>query len=362
MRDLTEPAPADFATGFATASYGRLIGDHELAHELAAQCVARCRSAGMLRWLATSLHLLAQTQLSLGRHRDALASATEGLQVCQHAGLDHRASYLRATLAALAGLTGDGGRCRELAAQSLDYAQAHGIGTAAANARWALAMLDLATGQPDAAHEQLTAARAALGQHPVLTAFLVPDLVEAAVRAHRAEAATETVAAYQKWAAAVGQPGATALAARCLALIATDDQAERHFTAATLDHPFEQARTDLLHGEWLRRGRRRTESRRRLRAALEAFEKLDADPWSERARAELRATGETIDQTTKTGTPLGRLTPQEREVARLAAAGATNKEIAAQLFLSPRTVGHHLYRAFPKLGITSRAQLTEIIT
>jgi DNA-binding CsgD family transcriptional regulator len=223
-------------------------------------------------------------------------------------------------------------------------------------------MLDLATGRPDAAHEQLTAARAALGQHPVLTAFLVPDLVEAAVRAHRAEAATETVAAYQKWAAAVGQPGATALAARCLALIATDDQAERHFTAATLDHPFEQARTDLLHGEWLRRGRRRTESRRRLRAALEAFEKLDADPWSERARAELRATGETIDQTTKTGTPLGRLTPQEREVARLAAAGATNKEIAAQLFLSPRTVGHHLYRAFPKLGITSRAQLTEIIT
>jgi DNA-binding CsgD family transcriptional regulator len=142
-----------------------------------------------------------------------------------------------------------------------------------------------------------------------------------------------------------------------------DDKAEQHFTAALHLHdegsaqPFERARTELLYGEWLRRERRRTDARRHLRAALETFENLDAQPWASRACTELQASGETVGPGSRPNALVGRLSPQEREVVRLAARGATNRQIAAQLFLSPRTVGHHLYRAFPKLGITSRTEL-----
>jgi len=143
-------------------------------------------------------------------------------------------------------------------------------------------------------------------------------------------------------------------------------RADPHFTTAIVHGKragggLELARTHLLYGEWLRRRRRRSDARRVLREALESFEKTGAQPWAERARVELRGTGEVIDPTSATGTPLGRLTPQEREVVRLAAAGHSNREIAAQLFLSPRTVGHHRYRAFPKLEVTSRDQLTEAL-
>jgi DNA-binding CsgD family transcriptional regulator len=128
-------------------------------------------------------------------------------------------------------------------------------------------------------------------------------------------------------------------------------------------HPFERARTDLLHGEWLRRARRRSEARGPLRAAADAFGELGATPWAERARAELRATGETRSTSTMTGAApdqFAELTPQELQVVRLAAAGLSNRDIGAQLFLSPRTVGYHLYKAFPKLGVASRAQLVRL--
>ncbi|MEU5299892.1 helix-turn-helix transcriptional regulator [Streptomyces noursei] len=124
---------------------------------------------------------------------------------------------------------------------------------------------------------------------------------------------------------------------------------------------FEPARTELLYGEWLRRQRRRLDARDRLRAALERFDRVGAQPWGRRVRTELRAAGEHHDPTLAAGSPIARLSPQEREVVRLAATGATNREFATQLLLSPRTVGHHLYRAFPELGIGSRTQLADIL-
>ena len=166
---------------------------------------------------------------------------------------------------------------------------------------------------------------------------------------------------FTAWADAIGQPWATAVAARCAALTARDADAEQLYRKAIAadegdGRPFEQARTRLLYGEWLRRNQRRADAREHLLAAASAFARMGARPWQDRAEAELRAAGAGAAAVTAAD-PLARLTPQELQVVRLAATGASNKQIGAQLFLSPRTVGFHLYRAFPKLGVSTREEL-----
>jgi DNA-binding CsgD family transcriptional regulator len=151
------------------------------------------------------------------------------------------------------------------------------------------------------------------------------------------------------------------VAVRCAALATGDAGAEPLWRRAVAAHegdgrPFEQARTRLLYGEWLRRSQRRADAREQLLAAAGAFTEIGAAPWRERAEAELRAAGAAPPAVTP-GDPLARLTPQELRVVRLAAGGVSNKQIGAQLFLSPRTVGYHLYKAFPKLGVATREEL-----
>ncbi|MFJ4094220.1 helix-turn-helix transcriptional regulator [Kitasatospora sp. NPDC089913] len=349
-----------FSERFLAADAVHTLAEYGTARELAELLLAHCRSHGLLGWQATCLHLLAETHLARGELRPAARAAEEGLTIAGYAGLDHRACYLRATLATCAAVEGDEPRCRELAGAALDHAREHDLGTAAVQARRALALADLGAGDAAAALAHLDAADRYPDGPPVLHALVLPELVEAAARAGTARpGAAERLG---RWAEQCGSPAALAVAARCRALTADDESAEEEFLAAAAHGEragggLELARTQLLHGEWLRRRRRRSDARRVLRQALEAFEKAGARPWAERARAELRGTGEVIDATSATGVPLGRLTPQEREVVRLAAAGRSNREIAAQLFLSPRTVGHHLYRAFPKLGVASRDQL-----
>jgi DNA-binding CsgD family transcriptional regulator len=185
----------------------------------------------------------------------------------------------------------------------------------------------------------------------------VPDAVEAATRSQQLDEVADAFKRYESWVERFPHPTRLALLARCRALI-DESGAERHYTdALSLDAlpPFDRARTELLYGEWLRRGRRRIDARVRLRSALETFEQLGVTPWAGRARAELRASGETArrrDPATR-----DQLTPQELRIAGLAAAGLTNPEIGAQLFLSPRTIDYHLRKVFAKLGISSRAEL-----
>ena len=137
------------------------------------------------------------------------------------------------------------------------------------------------------------------------------------------------------------------------------DHAEALFVAALGDEsqgfPFLRARTLFSFGRWLRRHRRTADSREPLRDAINLFDALGATRWSERARAELRATGEKIGP--RTPEARDRLTAQELQIAELAVAGLSNREIGERLFLSHRTIGSHLYRIFPKLGITARTQL-----
>jgi DNA-binding CsgD family transcriptional regulator len=143
------------------------------------------------------------------------------------------------------------------------------------------------------------------------------------------------------------------------AVLAADDEAERLYDVALrseLRHrPFDHARLQLAYGAWLRRHRRVSESRAPLRTARQAFDALGCVPWAERARQELRAAGE--HSRGRVPAARDRLTTQELQIAQLAATGMTNREIGQQLYLSSRTIGSHLYRLFPKLGITSRSQL-----
>jgi DNA-binding CsgD family transcriptional regulator len=149
------------------------------------------------------------------------------------------------------------------------------------------------------------------------------------------------------------------------AIAALDHQALQLFEKAlavpgTDRWPFERARVQLAYGERLRRARSATEARTHLADALDTFQRLGAGPWTTRTGSELRAMG--LPTGHAEGIGPSSLTPQQREIAMLAAAGLTNKQIAERLFLSPRTVSTHLYQLFPKLGVTSRAALRDALT
>jgi DNA-binding CsgD family transcriptional regulator len=145
--------------------------------------------------------------------------------------------------------------------------------------------------------------------------------------------------------------------------MAAPEEAERLFLAALAAdltrRPFIRARTELAHGEWLRRQRRATESRPHLRAARDTFDALGTAPWSERARHELRAAGERSGERRAVSSDI--LTAQELQIAQLAADGLTNREIGKRLYISHRTVGAHLAKIYAKLGATSRVQLHTVL-
>jgi DNA-binding CsgD family transcriptional regulator len=182
--------------------------------------------------------------------------------------------------------------------------------------------------------------------------------VEAAMRAGRQQEASQRLDVIRGWVAAAPTPARRALLARSEALLGERDPDEAFGEAITRAPGLpllQQARTELLYGEWLRRQRRRTDARAHLRAAVDAFRRLGAVPWAERAEAELRATGETARK--RDASAADQLTPQELQIARLVTDGLTNRDIAAQLYLSPRTVEYHLHKVFAKLGIASRTDL-----
>jgi DNA-binding CsgD family transcriptional regulator len=188
-------------------------------------------------------------------------------------------------------------------------------------------------------------------------------LAEAAARADALEGMEPHVAWLERWAHRTRQAWFLVTGARCRALITRDGDAERHFQAALavagIDRqPLAWGRTELAYGEWLRRARRRADARPHLRTALELFERLGATPRVEQARTELRASGETA-RARDPSTSL-QLTPQERQIARLASQGLSNLQIADQLMLSRHTVSYHLHRIFAKLNITSRANLSRV--
>ncbi|MEI5099713.1 LuxR C-terminal-related transcriptional regulator [Streptomyces sp. PmtG] len=337
------------------------LGDLENGVALAAELERECRERGAVGPLPLVLLLRARARILLGRHSCALTGAAEGVRIARDSGQRHYAAQLTGVLAYLAALDGDAARVKELAG-------AIGPGQAPPGRVWAAAaqpLLDLGLGRYEEAlrgYEDLAAGPAG---RTVVALHCLPEHVEAAARAGRPERAREAAERYARWVEHTGAAWARAIAARCRALLADETAAASAYEEALALHggdgrPFEQARTRLLFGEWLRRAGRRSEARAPLRAALDAFERVGSAPWARRAAAELRATGESRAHRGGERAALERLTPQERQVVRLAAAGLTNRDIGGQLFLSPRTVGYHLYNAYPKLGVSSRGELARL--
>jgi DNA-binding CsgD family transcriptional regulator len=200
--------------------------------------------------------------------------------------------------------------------------------------------------------------------NPLTALYSAADLAEAAARSGRtdvAAAAVERLAAWAEW-VPVTWPRAVCL--RSQALLADGEEADALFEAAVAleddcELAFEAARTRLLYGEHLRRRRRPSDAREHLRAALTVFERFGAAAFAERASGELRATGESARR--RDPSTLDQLTPQELQIARFVSEGATNREVASRLFLSPRTVEYHLRKVFMKLGISSRGELARML-
>jgi DNA-binding CsgD family transcriptional regulator len=231
-----------------------------------------------------------------------------------------------------------------------------------------LGLLELGLSRPECAREQLAplpelTRRYGLGEPGVVC--WQPDWIEANIRLGELESAQQALTLLEREARTVKRTWALAAAARYRGLIAPDDQFEGHFARALEWHeltptPFDRARTRLCYGEQLRRAGQRRRAREQLQQALESFRRLGADPWASQAENELSATGAT--HTRPAHAPTGRspqqlLTPQELQVALAVAEGKSNKEAAAALFLSPKTIEFHLGHIYRKLDLHTRTQL-----
>ena len=348
------------------ATAATYLGRAQAASAALDRAAQAARVGAMTGDLPHVLLFQAAVEESRGRYATAQALAEEGLALADETGQVSFSCLHRSTLATLAAVRGDAEACERHAARVLDDALPRRLGLPAARAGLALAMLDLGAGRYPAAlarFGQLAQAPPGFG-HPGVPMGALGDWIEAAVRAGDEDQARRQLAVLEALAAAADAlPRAVLLC--CRALLAGPDAGERFEEALALHRstgapPPYVARTHLLYGEWLRRSRQRSRARDHLRAALDLYERLGARPWADRARTELRASGETLRRADAAAGP--RLTPQELRVTRSVLAGQSTKDIAALLFLSPRTVEYHVQKVFTKLGVSSRAALVRAVT
>ncbi|PSL47147.1 AAA ATPase-like protein [Saccharothrix carnea] len=362
--DQAERIP--FELRFLLAQQCVVRGDVDGMLDVSAQLVEDCRAEGRLGRMPQAMTIFGIAQLLGGHHGSARATVAAGLALAADVGQPQWRSYLAGVQAWLSAVAGAGEECETLAAQAIRDADHRRWMPGACWAESALAALDFGLGRHEAVLDRIDRAMSGPTRHAFLWRYYWPDYVEAAVRAGDPRRAGDHLRRYAEWAEATGRPRQLAVLHRLRALLAEDSAAGELYERAMALHaesrqPFDEARTRLVHGEWLRRHRRRAEARTQLHTAMAAFTRLGALPWVDRAAAELRATGLALPDRSPAGDPLAVLTPQELQVVRLAVTGASNREIGAQLFLSPRTVASHLYKAFPKLGVASRAELSRLL-
>ncbi|WTB44612.1 helix-turn-helix transcriptional regulator [Streptomyces sp. NBC_00827] len=345
-----------------------MLGDHTRAASATVRAAASARARGETVTVPQAMEFRVYAEFWTGRTRAAEADTLDALRQAYATGQDNGACHLQAALAMFAALTGDEEVCLERAEAARTYALARGLGLPAALALFALAFLDLGAGRFAASAARLRAL-AGFGPghgHRAIRHLATPLYVEAAVRSGDTRVARAAHADYDRWARTIRSADDLALSARCHALLASGPEAVEHYRTALDLHAsgtrdFERARTELLFGGALRRLRRRTEARDRLHSALEAFEHFGSPKCAAQARAELRVLGEPASPVRGVDDLAARLTAQQLMVARMAAEGATNREIAARLLLSPRTIDHHLRGVFARLGIRSRIELVRML-
>ena len=348
---------------FAVSVAAMFLGDDERFGVLINRATALARARGEFGILVEALSMSAVQHHLAQRLDEAVLAAGESLQFARELGAVNSTARPLCLLAYAAAVQGRDEETQRLVAEVREVAK-HGLPARATYGAYCLAMLELGRGRWNDALDHLAVLsdpRPDVGD-PFLAKSALPDTIEAAVRAGRLDDARDALAQFEEWARHANRPWVDARLSSCRALLAEGDDATEHFEEALRlagdVGPFDLARIRLLYGEHLRRSRRRNDSRVQLRGALEGFERLHAEPWAERARAELRASGEAARK--RDPSTIDQLTPQELQIARLVAQGHSNKEVAAQLFLSPRTIDYHLRNVFAKLGITSRTQLAQL--
>jgi DNA-binding CsgD family transcriptional regulator len=344
-----------------------LAEEYEEARRVLETFITAARAAGAPAVLPFALSTLAEVEYRIGRWAAARAHASEAETLATDTGQGIWVTHALVNLARLDAAQGNERDCEVHLARAFEIATAFGNNAALMQAGSARALLALPYGSNEVTIAELerVAELALFGcvREPGIVQW-EPDMIEAYVRVGRANDAEDLLSDFERRARALGRVWALASSNRCRGLLASDAEFEHWFAHALAWHartptPFERARTQLCFGERLRRTRRRIEARQQLRAALATFAQLGARPWADRAQAELAASGERAKR--RDPTAAERLTPQELQVALAIARGATNREAAASLFLSPKTIEFHLGHIYRKLGIRSRSQLTRLL-
>jgi DNA-binding CsgD family transcriptional regulator len=337
------------------------VGAFDLAAGFFAGSLAELRAQGRLALLARALTLQAWSCAQLADLDTAIPAADEAYRLARDTSQPVIAATARATQALLAALRGDQDDAYRYAAEAEQAALPAAAQAVLSVVQFARGSAALADGRHDDAFTELRRMYdpADPAYHRATRCYAVGDLVEAAVRSGRADAVSGLLAEMTAVGRRTPAPALHTGLHYARALLADDGEAQPLFEAilrgGPVAWPLPRARAQLRYGESLRRQRRVGESRAHLRAARDTFDALGLIPWGDRARAELRASGETSRR--RVPGARDQLTPQELQIAQLAAGGLTNREIGQRLYLSHRTIGSHLHRIFPKLGIASRAQL-----
>jgi DNA-binding CsgD family transcriptional regulator len=333
-----------------------LLGDEALSAHLLMRAERVARERTMIGVLPVLLLLRSSADYDAGRLASAAAAADKGARLAREAGQTALLAANLAHLARAAAVRGDATRFTTAATEVSALASQHGLGQVESVAAHAAALHEIGMGRYEAATDALVRVT-----HPALGPHRASDACEIAIHLDRLVEAHSALAQLEQLATVMQRPWVEGLVERARGLTTTA-KGDGHFERAIALHgdrrPFERARSELAYGETLRRTRRRMDARAPLRRALEAFERIGAEPWAARADRELRATGETARR--RDPSTIHQLTPQEITICRLVAEGLTNREIGARLFLSARTIEYHLRKVFPKLGITSRSELIRL--
>ena len=358
---MTDPEQL-FRVGVAASS----VWAENLALPFLRAAAAGARAQGRLSLLTHTLVFEAWADLRPGAVRQAITRAAEAARIAEE--IRTLRYMVAAQLAqAIAGAEqGDDETSERLIAGAEALLVPMGANPMLSLPAYARGRLALAREQFGEAYEHLVRIFDPEGAafHPFVRGWAIADLADAAVRGDGdLDAVRGHLAEWEQIAETTRAPHLQVQVAYATAILATDAVAERHYRAAIAsaqpEWPFYAARAQLAYGAWLRRHRRMTQSRAPLREAAETFDALGLLRYAERARRELRASGERVRSRARGG--WAQLSPQELQIAQLAAEGLSNRQIGEQLYLSHRTVESHLYRLFPKLGVTSRAQLRDAL-
>jgi DNA-binding CsgD family transcriptional regulator len=361
-------SPIEEPSLWRIASTAWLLDESDLAITLLQDAMQRLRAPGVRGTSGGSLTVLGWAYIDTGRWDEALDVAAEAAGLAEANQMELIAASADVITATVLALRADSGAARRHAARALATIDPAECGLVAARARRALGVAGLADGSYLQAFTQLRGLFSEDGTplHNYASYLGVADLAAAAVRADRRMEGCDVIEHALSRLDGRASARLEQLIARARGILANPSDSEAHFDKALSDPagdqwPFERAQLQLDHAEWLRRRRRINDAKAMLAEALGTFRRLGAESWAQRAQAELRACGVAVAGPPREPDALGELTPQQRQIVRLASDGLTDREIGDRLFLSPRTVGSHLYRSYPKLGVTSRHQLRDVI-